>query len=155
MRRFSAFAEAHQRETSAWNVAFSAAHTRGRPALPDIHAFLRGRGGVRLLPGHAGERRAILKLFRPDRGVAAGAAGGRDDGHAAVRARRGGVHVRIDAGGRAEHAVGFGEFVAERFPGLAGGGAVGHGGAVRAVLRGAVGRALRGWRRGRLRRRRR
>jgi hypothetical protein len=94
-----------------------------------------------------------IGLFRPYRRVTAGAARGRDDRHGAVRAGRRRVHLGIAAGGRAEHAVRFGELVAERFPGLARGGAVGL--AVGAILRRATGGVLRGWRRGRLRRRRR
>ena len=62
-----------------------------------------------------------------------------------------GVHFGVYAGGRAEHAVGFYQFVAERFPGLAGGGAVGDG-AAQPVGGRAIGGALRGLRRGPLRR---
>ena len=61
--------------------------------------------------------------------------------------------LELFPGGRTKHALGFRQLVAERFPGLAGGGAVGR--AVRAVLRRAIGCVLRGRRRGLLRRRRR
>ncbi len=78
---------------------------------------------------------------------------GRDDRGVAAGVGRRGVHVGIDARGRAEHAVGFGQLVAERFPGLAGGGAIrGRG---QPIGWGTAGGALRGRRRGRLRRRRR
>ena len=120
------------------------------PPHPEICALARISG----LSPQAGRGEGKSRLFRPHGRVAAGAAGGRDDGGVAGVGGRG-VHVGIHAGGRTEHAVGFGELVAERFPGLAGGGAVGRGGAVRAVLRHAVGGVLGRWRRSRLRRRRR
>lgn len=101
----------------------------------------------------AGRGEGKRPLFRPDVRVAAGAAGGRDHRGVAASAGRGGVHIGIDARGRAEHAVGLGELVAERFPGLAGRGAV-RGGS-QPIGWGAAGGALRGWRRGLLWRRRR
>ena len=101
-------------------------------------------------PGHDGGWEQQTGLFRPHRRVAAGAAGGRDHGGGAGVGGRG-VHVGVDAGGRAEHAVGLGEPVAERFPRLAGGGAaVGGGGQ---PVRGRAAAALRRVRRGLLRRR--
>jgi hypothetical protein len=52
-------------------------------------------------------------LFRPDRRIAARAAGWRNDRHIA-RLRRWCANFRVNSGGRAEHAVGFRQFVAER-----------------------------------------
>ena len=54
-------------------------------------------------------------LFRPHRLVAAGAAGRRDHRRlAGIRRRR--THFGIDACGRAQHAVGLRELLAERRP---------------------------------------
>lgn len=58
-------------------------------------------------------------LFRPDVGIAAGAARGRDHRHVAAAIGGGRPHRRIDAGGRTQHTVGFRQFVAERFLALA------------------------------------
>ena len=88
----------------------------------------------------------LLGLFRPYRRIAAGAAGRRNHGCLAG-IRRGRADLGIDAGGRAQHAVGFGELVAERLAALAGGLAVRRGaGALlhRRAIRGAIWRRRRG-----------
>lgn len=66
-----------------------------------------------------------VRLFRPYRRVAAGAAGRRDHrGPAGIR--RGCAYLGIDASRRTQHAVGLRELLAERLAALAGGSPVGH-----------------------------
>ena len=59
-------------------------------------------------------------LFRPDRRIAARAAGWRNDRHIA-RLRRWCANFRVNSCGRAEHAVGSRQFVAERLRSRVGG----------------------------------
>ena len=63
---------------------------------------------------------ATPDLFRPDRRIAARAAGWRNDRHIA-RLRRWCANFRVNSCGRAEHAVGSRQFVAERLRSRVGG----------------------------------
>jgi hypothetical protein len=63
---------------------------------------------------------ATPDLFRPDRRIAAGAAGWRNDRRIA-RLRRWCANFRVNSCGRAEHAVGSRQFVAERLRSRVGG----------------------------------
>src|SRR5262249_16184376 len=60
-----------------------------------------------------------LGLFRSESGVAAGAAWGRNDGHLTGAWGRWRADFGINAGWRTQHPIGLGEFVAQRFVGLA------------------------------------
>jgi hypothetical protein len=96
-------------------------------------------------------------LFRPDRRIAARTAGWRNDRHIA-RLRRWCANFRVNSRWRAEHAVGFRQFVAERLRLRVGGrGALRRDGALlrHRLRRRATRRIPRGRWRGRLSRRRR
>jgi hypothetical protein len=87
-------------------------------------------------------------LFRPQRGIAAGAAGRRDHGRIAGVGRRR-ADCRVDARGRAQHAVGSRQLVAKRLGALAGGAASRRDTALRSRFgRRAIIGAARGRRRG-------
>src|SRR3984893_17672934 len=76
------------------------------------------------------EGAATPDLFRPARRIAAGAAGRRNDRHIA-RLMRWCANFRVNSCGRAEHAVGSRQFVAERLRSRVGGrGALRRGGAL-------------------------
>src|SRR3984893_1817293 len=98
------------------------------------------------------EGAATPDLFRPDRRIAARAAGWRNDRHIA-RLRRWCANFRVNSCGRAEHAVGSRQFVAERLRLLVGGrGALWRDGALlrHRLRRRATRRIARGRWRGRL-----
>ena len=78
-----------------------------------------GRSGRSLHAGPCAENPCKTPLFRPDVGIAAGTAGRRDHWRVAgIGCRR--VHLRIDALGRTQYAVGPRQSVAERFTGFPG-----------------------------------
>jgi len=75
-------------------------------------------------------RKTLQWLFRPNAGIAAGAAGRRDHRRVAGIGRRC-ADFRIDAGGWTQHTVGFCQGIAERLASLAGGRALRHDDAAR------------------------